>query len=592
MLNAPPPRARKESFLVIALLVVLALGGRLFQLQVLGGGDYFRRAEENRLRIITRPAPRGIIRDRNGVVLAANRLAYAVTLYPVELKPNEVEGVIAKLGTLLKIPPEEIKAKWKKTAPLPVRLKHDVDPLTIALIAENQHLLPGVSIDPDVVRFYPHGRLASHLLGYTGEITDGELETKASQGYRAGDIIGKSGVERAFDRILRGKAGSQRIEVDARSRPKRIIADIPAVPGKDITLALDVRLQREAEKGLEGKRGAVVALDPRTGGVLALASKPDFDPNVFAKRIDQKTWRFLQGTEHPLLNRAISSAYPPGSVFKIVTSVAALEGGYAKADTRFHSSGSFRLGSWVFHDWKAGGFGNVDFNKALIWSIDTVYYELGLRMGGDWMAKFARQFGLGEKTGILLPGETKGLVPDSKWKREVLHDRWYAGESVNMSIGQGYVQVTPLQAAVLISKSATGHRWRPKLLKPPAEEEKSDPPGETKWQKETWKYLHDNLAKTVSEGTGNAVKNPHFTAGGKTGSAESGVGHKTHAWFVCYAPTKQPTIAMAVFVERLGHGGSIAAPIANEVLLTHFGLKNPKATASAVVKQTQGVQGD
>ncbi|HBN08870.1 MAG TPA: penicillin-binding protein 2 [Cyanobacteria bacterium UBA8530] len=576
MISAPPPRLRKVVFSFIAVLAALLLGGRLFQLQILGGGDYLRRAEQNRLRITTRPAPRGILRDRHGIILASNRLAYAVTIYPVELRPDQVPGVIDRLGRLLGIPSEEIWKKWKKTAPLPVKLKHDVDARTIALIAENHQDIPGVSIDPDVVRFYPHGRFAAHLIGYTGEITDAELEKRAQQGYRAGDIIGKTGVERVFDLVLRGKAGAQQVEVDAKSRPKRVIADIPAVPGEDLTLSLDAGLQAVAEKELEGKKGAIVALDPRTGGILAMASKPDFDPNLFAKRIDAKTWRELQGVSHPMLNRAISSAYPPGSIFKIVTSVAALEGGFAKPTTRFNSTGSFRLGRWVFHDWKAGGFGSVDLNKALIWSIDTVYYELGLRMGGDRMARVARDFGLGDRTGVLLPSETKGLVPDSKWKKEVYHERWYNGESVNMSIGQGYVQVSPIQAAVLIAKAATGKLLRPKLLSPPAAEEKDDPPPGPVLKEETLKYLRENLAKVVSEGTGGTAKIEGIPTGGKTGSAESGVGHKTHAWYVCYGPTKNPTIALAVFVERMGHGGSIAAPIAQKLLKQHFGIKEKK----------------
>jgi penicillin-binding protein 2 len=560
--------------------VMLLLLGRLVVLQVLGASEFKERAEGNRLRVILEPAPRGVIRDRHGQVLAASRLSYSVTLYPIKLTKERTHEVIERLGKLLGISTAEIRAKREKAASLPVRIMSDIDDRTIALIAENQHKLPGVSIDPVTVRLYPRGRFAAHLLGYTGEITDAEVEELADQGYRPGDVMGRTGLERIFDVDLRGVPGRQQVEVDNRGRPMRTLAEIPPIPGKDLTVALDSELQAIAERELQGKTGAVVCLDPNTGEILALASKPDFDPNMFAGRIRAQDWKAINSPTKPLLNRAISSAYPPGSIFKIVTSVSALENGVAREDSKFMSTGVYYVGNRMFRDWKEGGFGRVDFHKALVMSIDTVFYELGLRLGPDRMAETARSMGLGKPTGILLGHEASGVIPDSNWKRERYKDRWYPGESANMSIGQGWVLVTPLQAAVMVSTVANGGRVvRPKLARPPAAGEAKDPGIHNKWKPETWKMMRSALADVVDHGTGTAAKIPGNTGAGKTGSAEAGKGQKTHGWFVCYSPAEKPRIAIAVLLERAGHGGSVAAPIAGKLLRQFYGI--PEATVSA-----------
>lgn len=587
-------RLRFAAFAGIIFLACAILLGRLVQLQIVRNETFSERADGNRLRIILQPAPRGVIRDRYGVVLATSRLSYAVTLYPLKLTKEQTEEVIQRLGKLLDMPASEIRAKWRRTGTVarPVRLMQDVDPQTIAIIAENQLQLPGVSIEPITIRYYPRGNFLSHVLGYTGEITDKELEKLSDQGYRAGDIIGKTGVEKVFDADLRGTPGRQQIEVDARGKPVRILASVPPVPGKDLTLTIDAKVQEVAEKSLAGHRGAAVALDPNTGEVLAMASAPSFDPNWFAGRISPALWRQLSdGTQRPMINRAISSKYPPGSIFKIVTHATALEEGFANANSRWRSTGVFYVGSRLFRDWKKGGFGVVDLKKALVQSIDTVYYELGLKMGADRMARYARALGLGRQTGILLPHEVKGLIPDPRWKRETYREKWYNGESVNMSIGQGYVQVTPIQAAVMISAVANnGHVLRPKLVRPAADQERQDepPPDEgvhpTSWKPETWRHLHQSLAETVSAGTGTAAKIPGFPAAGKSGSAQSANGEKfkTHGWFVCYAPVDKPRIALVALMEQAGHGGSVAAPVTARMMRRYFGVPDPSmATGSA-----------
>ncbi|MBI6546021.1 MAG: penicillin-binding protein 2 [Cyanobacteria bacterium NC_groundwater_1444_Ag_S-0.65um_54_12] len=565
--------AREWVFASILVALILLLASRLVVLQVIDMERFRERAEGNRLRIIFNPAPRGVVKDRRGKILAASRLSYSITLYPSNLTSEQAEAVIDRLSRLLGLTPAEIRIKWQKAARYPTRILQDVDERTIAIVAENMPKLPGVSIDPITGRYYPRGRFASHLLGYTGEVTDAELELAAEQNFRPGDIVGKTGIEKVFDQELRGRPGRQQIEVDARGRAIRTLAAIPAVPGKDLTLALDANLQAVAERELAGKIGAIVCIDANSGEILALASQPDFDPNLFAGRLLKQHWRELNSPLHPLLNRAIASSYPPGSIFKIVTTVAAMEAGIVKENSRFISTGVFYLGNRTFRDWKPGGFGLVNFHRALVMSIDTVYYELGLRMGGNFMAKVARSMGLGQRTGILLPGETAGIIPDSEWKRLVMRDKWYPGDSVNMAIGQGYVNTSPLQLAVMTATVANGGRVvRPKLLRPPYLAESHDPPSKNNWKQETWQMLHSALKDVVEVGTGTAAKVPGVTAAGKTGSAQAGKVGKTHGWFVCYSPAERPRIAMAILLERAGHGGSVAAPIAGKLLRQFHGL--------------------
>ncbi|MEB3186943.1 MAG: penicillin-binding protein 2 [bacterium] len=590
-------RGRFQGALILVALATGILVARLVYLQIVGQADFSARADGNRLRVVFIPAPRGVIRDRNGVILAANRLSYAVTLYPSDSPPEERDRVATRLAKLLGLDREEIRLRWRKAnrSARPVQLLQDVSPENIAIITENQRVLGGVTIEPVTVRFYPRGPLASHLIGYTGEIADQDLERLSEQGYRAGDIIGKTGVERVYDLELRGTPGRQQIEVDARGKLIRILAKVPPIPGKDLTLTLDSRLQEVADRMLTGSRGSLVAMDPGNGEVLALASAPAFDPNWFVGRITPDRWKVLNGPDHPLLNRAIGSVYPPGSVFKIVTHATALEERFATPTTPFMSTGLFYLGSRVFRDWKAGGFGRVDFQKALTWSIDTVYYELGLRMGGERMARYARGFGLGRQTGIVLPHEARGLVPDAAWKRKRFGERWYPGESVNMSIGQGYTQVSPIQAALLISTVAnSGRLVRPHVVRPPRPGDLVPPelpPGSVDLRNlrpETWKAVHAACASVVSAGTATNAQLPGIVVGGKTGSAQSanGEARKTHGWFVAYAPVYprpgQARIAVAAMREEAGHGGSVAAPIVTGVMRRFYGIPDPNATPSVV----------
>ena len=555
---------------------------RLVQLQLIGSGEFRERADGNRLRITLEPAPRGLILDRHGEILAANRQAYSVVLYPIKLTRAQTQAVIDRLGRLLALSPLQILARWKEARNLPVRILQDVDPKTIAIIAENQRLLPGVSIEPLTVRYYPRGRFAAHLLGYTGEITNAELQTMQDDGYRQGDIIGKSGLEKTFDSILRGQPGRLQVEVDARGRPIQTLAEIPPVPGKNITTTIDAELQAVAEQGLEGKVGAIVALDPQNGQVLTLASKPDFNPNVFAGRLTPQDWKALNSRLHPLLDRAISATYPPGSTFKVVTTVAAMQSDIVKEDTPFDSTGIFTLGGHIFHDWKKGGFGRVTFHDALVNSIDTVYYQLGVELGADRMAHYAHLMGLGQRTGILLDGESPGVIPDNAWAERHLHRDLYPGESAIMAIGQGYVLATPLQLAVMVSTVANGGRVvRPKLLLPPAPQEAKDPGIINHWSAATWHMLRTAMRDVIDRGTGTTVHIPGIQIAGKTGTAQWR-GKKTNAMMVVFSPISHPRIAISCAIEHGGEGALGCGPILNRMLRQFYGLPlSPNATQSA-----------
>lgn len=571
---------RFPAFVTVAALAASVIGFRLVNLQVFSGEQYLERAEGNRLRINLLAAPRGQIRDRNGQILASSRLSYQIALHPVQLNKEQRVEVADRLATILGLPAEELRAKLQRKGPsaLPIPMLQDVDESVIARVAEHQRELPGVSIDPVVVRHYPRGAFAAHAIGYTGEVTERELSKMEDEGYRAGDIIGKMGIEKVFDSHLRGVPGRQQVEVDARGRPMRKLAEVPPVPGKDITLTIDVKLQAAAEQALGDRKGSVVVLEPFSGEVLALASNPDFDPNVFATRLTPKAWREINSPSRPLLNRAIQSVYPPGSIYKIVTHAAAMEGGYANWNSRYVSTGQFYVGSKLFRDWKPGGWGRVEFKEGLVKSIDTIYYELGLKMGPDRMKRYSHMFGLGEKTGIILPSEREGLIPDGAWKKKALKEKWYPGDSVNMSIGQGYIQTSPIQAAVEIATVAnSGKVMRPILVRSPEGLDPVEVRKTVELKPETWRMLHTALAETVSRGTAAAARIPGYPAAGKTGSAEAIKGKPTHAWFVAYAPTDKPTIAVAVMLEMAGGGGSVAGPVAGHLLRTHFGVPDPNA---------------
>jgi penicillin-binding protein 2 len=574
-----PPLRRLRILNVIIAILIGVLVVRLWQVQVLQGAWYLQQSEENRVRDYTITAPRGVIYDRKGRPLVSNRPSFTVAVLPLELRRKD--EVLANLSAVLDLPVEEIQSRIdaNRDRPFsPVRVRRDVGPRVVTMIEENRLDLPGVIILAEPVRHYLYGSLAAHVLGYVGEINEAELAARPDQGYRAGDLIGKAGVERAYESVLRGIDGRLRMEVDAVGRPLREISRVPAVPGRSIVLSLDVDLQRAAADGLRasGQRsGAVVAMDPRTGGIMAMESLPSYNPNLFATGISPAEWRRLTADRlRPMLNRAISTAFEPGSVFKIVTATAALEEGIVSRTTTFYAPGYFRLGSWVFRDLRA--WGTVNFLQGIQYSINVVFYNLGYRLGGERLAAQAMRMGLGELTGIELSGEIAGTIPSPSTKQDLVGEPWYPGDSVNMSIGQGAVTVTPLQVARMMASVANdGTLWKPHLLLFIIERDRSKTPvapvvqREGLYRAQTLAVLQEGLEAAAQRGTGRASAVKGLAIAGKTGSAENPRG-KPHAWFAGYAPADAPRLVVVAFVEHGFRGGLSAAPIVGRVFTAAF----------------------
>ena len=581
----PSRRLRILSIIIAALIGVLAV--RLWQVQVLQGAWYLQQSEENRVRDYTIPAPRGIVYDRKGRPLVSNRPSFTVAVLPLELR--HTDEVLANLSAILDLPVEEIQSRIaaSRDRPFaPVRIRRDVGPRIVTMIEENRLDLPGVIILAEPVRHYLYGTLAAHVLGYVSEIDEAELAARPEQKYKPGDLIGKAGVERAYEPILRGIDGRLRMEVDAVGRPLREISRVPAVPGRSIVLSLDLDLQRAAASGLRASgqpSGAVVAMDPRTGGILAMESMPSYDPNHFATGISPAEWRRLTTDRlRPILNRSISTAFEPGSVFKIVTASAALEEGIVSRTSTFYAPGYFRLGSWTFRDLKA--WGTVNFIQGIQFSINVVFYNLGYRLGGERLAAQAKRMGLGELTGIELSGEVAGTIPSPSTKQDLVGEPWYPGDSVNMSIGQGAVTVTPVQVARMMASVANGGTLlKPHLLLGIIERDRSKTPVPPVVQREgiyraqTLAVLREGLQAAAERGTGRASAVKGLSIAGKTGSAENPRG-KPHAWFVGYAPVDAPRLVVVAFVEHGFRGGLSAAPIVGQVFTAAFPPPLPQTT--------------
>ncbi|GAB1545098.1 penicillin-binding protein 2 [Scytonema sp. NUACC21] len=570
------------SFILLALLLVTGIGARLAYLQVLEGPKLRKRAESNRVRMIPKQPERGNIFDRNGKVLATTRYPRSVYLWPMAHTKASWSIVGPRLSKILNKPEEEIIEKLEEAGANSslVRIARDLNEQEITALKEYENELPNVEVHTEAVRHYPHGQALAHVLGYTRELTAEQLKEKKTEGYRLGDVIGQMGVEKAYEKTLRGEWGGQQVEVDGRGRPIRVLGEKQAKAGNDLHLTLDLNAQLAAEKALKGRNGAVVALDPNNGGVLAMVSHPGFDPNIFSKqRLSKKDWESVQGKDYPLLNRAVSSVYPPASTFKVVTATAGLESGKYSPNTVLQTFGSLTVGGVTFGEWNHKGFGPLGFAGALAWSSDTFFYQVGRAVGGPKLIEWTRKYGFGEKTGIEFESEeAKGNVPDEAWKRRVWKMPWTVGDSINMSIGQGALQTTPLQVAVMFAVPANGgYRVKPHLLKD--NEQASNWRTSLNMKPSTIKVLRDGLRKVVSEGTGAALRVQTIPpTAGKSGTAEAWKGREkaNHAWFGAYAPADKPEIVVLAFAEHSGGGGgSVAAPIVLQVMEEYFQKKYP-----------------
>lgn len=584
----PPQVPHFKLFILLIALGFAAIASRLWYLQVALGEDLLAQSESNRKRFVRQFAPRGMILDRAGRTLAMNRPEFVVSVVPAEMGDDDT--VLQRLSQILQMPVEDIvqvvgDAKQRAQRLYPVPLATGVSLDVVTRVEENRLWLPGVYVNPQPVRWYPDGKLASHVLGMLGEVDAKELPALKEFGISPGEYVGKTGVERTQEAWLHGKAGGKWVEVDARGRQRREIEEVPPLQGATVVLTIDKRLQRAAEEAFGERVGAAVAVDPRTGEVLLLASFPRFDPNVFARGVKPQVWRDIANNPlHPLQNRAIGSKYPPGSTYKIVTAAAGLHYGAITPRTHFYCPGALSLGRWRFrcHRTHLG----TGFIKAIAASCDVYFYQTGLRLGIERLAEMSHAFCLGESTGIDLPGESKGTIPTPEWKRSRYRQGWYPGDTVNASIGQGFIQATPLQMALVAAAVANrGTIMKPFLVKrvvPPDGEPIDTQPTVLKrvpLSDEHWHWIAEGMRAAVSGagGTARASFLPGIPVAGKTGTAEDPPRPKPHAWYICYAPADNPRIALAVFVEQGGSGGAVAAPIARRILEAFFGIESPQA---------------
>ncbi|MEE8205015.1 MAG: penicillin-binding protein 2 [Dehalococcoidales bacterium] len=612
----------RRRLLVLILLCGLAwliLLGRLWRLQISQQQSFADLSLNNRIRLKRIKSSRGLVRDSHGAVLVSNRPGFHAALI-LEDAGLHLEESLATLSRLLDVPLEQFKKKIAKARPklLPFRpllLSRHLTPTQVALLEEHQLDLPGITVVVEPVRNYHFGALAAHLLGYVGEITESQLKKPIYQGVRQGDQIGQYGLEKSFDPYLTGEDGGKQIEVNAEGRELQVLGQRQSVPGLNLVLTLDLQLQLKAESLMEGKTGALVALDPTNGEVLAMVSSPNFDPNLLAAGISREQWQeIVEHPNHPLHNRVIQSQYPPGSVFKILVTAAALDQGVVDLQTRHLCLGSLSLGRWTYDCWREGGHGELGIVQAFSRSCNVFFYNLGRELGIERIASYARKFGLGRPSGIDLANEKGGLVPSREWKKRVYGQIWLPGETISLAIGQGYLGVTPLQLANLAAVAAnSGTLYRPYLVKrivsAGGQVERVFHPevlGKVNLKPEHWQILRRGMRGVVNSerGTGRRARIPGLDVSGKTGTAQVVAKRpddeekideedlpeelRDHAWFVAFAPGYgTPRIALAILVEHGGHGGSACAPLARELIQEYLSLRFPHLLEEAKIKARQ-----
>lgn len=576
---------------IVAVIVVLLL--RLVYLQIYDGDYYASLADGNRIRIIPSVAPRGNFFDRNGTPLVMNRPSFTVSLLP--LSGTIPEDVIERLSVLLHVPTEEIHKKIDAHVGFdPIRIKQDIGPEVYTIIEEQRDKYPGVMIEAQPIRDYVYKTWGAHVFGYVSEISNEELEKRKAEGYKSGDIVGKFGLERVYDKTVRGTDGGRQVEVDVAGKPVNNLGTKEPVAGNDLVLTIDATIQVAAERAIDQQLSAIganaaaaVVMNPQTGEVLALVSRPSFDPNLFVNGISTKDWKVInENPYHPMDNKAITGEYPPGSTFKIVTGTAALQENVVSPNEIIYDSGRH----WIIPKGNAGGeaLGPINFIQALAHSDNVYFYEMGNRLGVDRLGEYARMFGVGSKTGIDLPYEAEGLVPSREYKKKVYKDDWYLSETFDAAIGQGFDLVTPLQAAAIMGAiAANGDRYQPHLVQrivgPDGSTVETIKPkriGRLDVRPEVIALVQQGLRDVTKYGTAAAAFGAKYPIdiAGKTGTAENSHG-RDHGWFVAYGPFNSPTIVVAVIVEQGGFGSLSAVPIGKKILDAAFGLDTPEVKA-------------
>jgi penicillin-binding protein 2 len=570
---------------------------RLFYLQVIQGQELRRLSENNCIRLQSTDASRGMIFDRNGILLVDNRPAFDLSIILKDAKP--VDRTIEKLAKLIEVPVSELMKKNDHNKGIssykPILLKQDIGRDALAAVEVRKFDLPGIVVNVKPRRYYIKRQSAAHLIGYLSEINSEELKSGNYPECKGGDFIGKFGVEKGFERFLKGKPGGRQVEVNVMGQVVKVLKTVDALPGQNIYLTIDYILQKKAEALLEGAAGAVVAMDPETGHILVMASSPSFDQNAFVDGMSHKQWESLiSNSLRPMENKAVQGEYPPASTFKIVTAIAGLEEGVIDENTTMYCPGYYKYGNRIYRCWRRGGHGSVDIIKALSESCDVFFYQVGQKLGIDRLAFYAKACGLGSATGINLDDEAEGLIPTSAWKKRRTGISWQGGETLSVAIGQGYDLSTPLQMLVLTSALANGGtRYKPLILKSVKTadgdiviQSKKQVIGRLPAGKKTLSIVKKGLREVVNspKGTGWIAHIKGMDISGKTGTAQI-VGRKNdpnvsekdipdhfkaHAWFVAYAPSVNPQIAVAVLVEHGEHGSSAAAPIAREIIRTYL----------------------
>lgn len=575
--------------IILGLLIFAGLSGLLLRygyLQVYAHDKYKTQADNNRIKLISAPPSRGYIYDRNGILLADNQPVFTAMLSPDEVEnPEHTLALLAPIFDLTDTDITDILARLSRNKNDPVTIKIDLTDIQLAQFSERKPFFRGVTIQSKLTRSYPYGELFAHVIGYVGRINDKESKRIDKDRYAGTDLIGKIGIEDYYENILLGQPGYQSVETDAHGNILRQLETKAPVSGNDITLSLDYGLQMVAQKQLDGRRGAIVAIDPRNGDVLAFVSNPSYDPNPFISGISFRDYGDLRDDiDQPLYNRALQGMYPPASTIKPFEALGGIHYGLRNWDSTIYDPGYFSLpgDSHRFRDWKKGGHGSVNLKKSIMMSVDTYYYKLAYEMGiqrlHDWMIRF----GFGEKTGIDLPNEKSGVMPSPKWKKDTYDKDWLPGETISVSIGQGYFLATPLQIANATAMTANkGYHITPHLLKRSDGAADIDiidrPDGKIDYngQASDWTRLHDAMENTVKSGTARGIYTPRYRIAGKTGTAQvksiaQGKSynkaaldkrHWDHAWFNGFAPVEHPEIALSVLVENGGGGSAVAAPI-------------------------------
>ncbi len=590
-------RQRIAGVMLVAVAAFAVLILRLIYLQVIQGDEYRLLSLNNRIRLQSIDPPRGLIYDRNGDVLVENRPSFDVAITLKDARP--VEDTINKLAGYLKVPAEELFLKLSTSkgvsAYKPITLKQDIGRNALAAIEAHKYDLPGIMVNVKLRRHYLNIQDGVHLIGYLSEINPKELAGGRFPGLRRGDLIGKFGAEKAFESFLQGDRGGRQVEVNANGRVVRVLKTVPATPGQNIQLTIDFALQKKTESLLRGVAGAAVAMDPASGRILALASSPSFDQNYFVDGMSHEQWdSLISNPFRPMENKAIQGEYPPGSTYKIITAIAGLVEGVIDEHTEVFCPGHYRFGNRIYRCWKRGGHGKVRITKAISESCDVYFYQVGDLLGVDRLAWYAKSAGLGSPTGIRLDKEAKGLIPTAAWKKKRTGIAWQKGETLSVAIGQGFNLATPLQIAGMTAAIANGGtRYKPIIL-----ESIKTADGRLIYQNESQVIgkipLNDHALGLVRKGLWDVVNSEQGTArgsrlvdiemSGKTGTSqvisrkkdetrsedERPAHHRPHAWFVAYAPSDAPQIAIAVLVEHGEHGSGAAAPIAREMVKTYL----------------------